>query len=105
MSNVDLQDNDWLERERCCRRFEAAWQEAARPDLEAYLPVPEGPFRNSVLGELVHLDLEFRLRSGEEVRVEEYLRRYPQLEKAPEVILELIEEEFSLRQETDRDVS
>jgi tetratricopeptide (TPR) repeat protein/tRNA A-37 threonylcarbamoyl transferase component Bud32 len=105
MANAQLEDNDWLECERCCRRFEAAWQEQARPPLDDFLPVQNGAYRDAVLAELVHLDLEFRLRAGDDVRVESYLRQYPQLGNSADVVLELIEEEFTLRQETDRDLS
>jgi WD40 repeat protein/tetratricopeptide (TPR) repeat protein len=47
--------------------------------------------------ELVHADLELRLKAGEAVRVEDYLRRYPELATAPAVVLELVRREYELR--------
>ena len=61
------------------RRFEDAWQGPARPEILAYLPTGAG--RTRLLTELVHVDLEYRLRAGEPARVEEYLARYPELDR------------------------
>jgi serine/threonine-protein kinase len=79
------------------KRFETAWRESKRPVLEDYLP-PEASLRLPVLIELVHIDLEFRLDAGEPVRIENYLRRYPQLAKARDAMLGLIAAEFEHRQ-------
>src|SRR5262249_32802837 len=81
------------------RRFEDAWQGPARPDILPYLPT--GPGRPRLLTELVHVDLEFRLRAGEPARVEEYLARHPELAIDRAVTLELIaaEHEFRRRRE------
>jgi serine/threonine-protein kinase len=87
-SRVDL----WV------KRFETAWREDKRPPaLEDYLP-PEASLRLRVLIELVHIDLEFRLDAGESVRIENYLRRYPQLADEREAMLGLIAAEFEHRQ-------
>src|SRR3954469_12596287 len=81
------------------RRFEDAWQGRARPEITAYLPTGAG--RTRLLTELVHVDLENRLRAGEPARVEEYLVRYPELTEDRAVVLELIsaEHEFRRRRE------
>src|SRR5688572_5571601 len=82
-------------------RFEGAWQGRARPEILAYLPTGVG--RTRLLTELVHVDLEYRLRAGEAARVEEYLARYPELTGDRAVMLELIatEHEFRRRHEPD----
>ncbi len=77
--------------------FEEAWQAGRRPDLEDYLP-EGGPDRLAVLIELVHVDLERRLRAGEPARAEDYLRRYPELAERPDLVLGLIAAEFTHRQ-------
>jgi len=105
MASGDLPGAQWIECERHFRRFEAAWQGGAVPALEDFLPVEQGEFRETVMRELVHLDLEFRLRAGLGARVEDYLSRYPQLRDSQEILLELIEEEYALRQETDGELS
>jgi predicted ATPase len=76
-------------------RFEVAWQGLVRPQIRAYLPAGSGHTR--LLTELVHLDLEYRLRAGEAARVEDYLTPYPELADDHAATLELIAAEFALR--------
>src|SRR6516165_9565946 len=79
------------------KRFETAWREGKKPVLEDYLP-PEASLRLPVLIELIHIDLEFRLDAGEAIRLETYLRRYPQLADEREAMIGLIAAEFEHRQ-------
>ena len=44
--------------------------------------------------ELVHVDLEFRLKAGEAARVESYLDRYPHLTQDSATVLDLLEAEY-----------
>jgi serine/threonine protein kinase/WD40 repeat protein len=84
----------WAERERLLGAFEEAWRAGRRPTLADHLP--EGPDRTALLAELVHLDLEYRLRRREPVRVEAYLREYPELAADLTVALGLIAWAFDL---------
>ena len=77
--------------EVCIEAFESAWQRAERPDLTAYLPAA-APERVAVLVELIHADLEFRLKRGEAGRAEDYLARFPELDA--EAAIDLIVAEF-----------
>src|SRR3954452_24016350 len=77
------------------RRFEDAWQGRRRPEILAYLPAGTG--RTRLLTELVHVDLEYRLRAKEPARVEEYLARYPELTGDRDAVLELIAAEHVFR--------
>src|SRR5215218_726017 len=88
-----LTDSAWHEYEDVIRRFEDAWQGRARPEIVAYLPTGCGHGR--LLTELVHVELEYRLRA------EDYLTRYPELAGDRAVVLELIaaEHEFRRRRE------
>ncbi|WP_406695127.1 protein kinase [Singulisphaera sp. Ch08] len=97
--SATLPGRTWDEFEDVIRRFEDAWQGPARPEILAYLPT--GTDRTRLLTELVHVDLEYRLRAGESARVEEYLARYPEFIDDREVMLELIaaEHEFRRRRE------
>src|SRR3954449_5415190 len=94
-----LQGSAWEEFEDVIRRFEDAWRGPAWPEILAYLPTGDG--RTRLLTELVHVDLEYRLRAGEPARVEEYLVRYPDLSDDRAVVLDLIsaEHEFRRRRE------
>jgi WD40 repeat protein len=83
-----LPDDDSSRLEEIVERFERAWLSGPRPDIEAYLPA-DPVLRRAVLIELVHTDLECRLKSGEEASAEEYLQRYPDLAEDPSVALPL----------------
>src|SRR5262245_22843836 len=78
------------------RRFEEAWRQGAAPAIDDYLP-PGGAGRLPVLLELAHVDLEFRLKSGDAARAEDYLRRYPELAGDRPAALGLIAAEYELR--------
>jgi serine/threonine-protein kinase len=77
-------------------RFEEAWQQAPpEPDLAAFLP--PGPARRAALLELAHIDLVYRLKAGQAARVEDYLRRFPELGDDEIVLSDLIAAEYRLR--------
>ena len=85
----------WSAHEAVIRRFEDAWRGNEHPDVGDFL-VPESSHSVRLLVELVHIDLEFRLRAGEDARVEEYIARFSELGE-PEVLLDLLAAEFALR--------
>jgi serine/threonine protein kinase/formylglycine-generating enzyme required for sulfatase activity len=74
--------------------FEEAWQSGGQPSIDDYLPT-DSRLRRPALVKLVHIDLEYRLKAGQKIGVEDYLRRYPELETdSPEELVELIAAEF-----------
>jgi predicted ATPase len=87
---------DWSALKDAVKRFEQAWHETPRPGIDGFLPV-DGPLRSRVLIELVHIDLELRLKAEDPARVEEYIARYPELTHNPSDIIELIVAEHGLR--------
>jgi serine/threonine protein kinase/tetratricopeptide (TPR) repeat protein len=86
------------------QRFEAAWRQGPPPAIDDYLTdtanAPPG-----LLLELVHIDLEFRLKAGEATRVEQYLSRYPRLTADREALRDLIRAEYRLRQRSQPDLT
>ncbi|HEY7428882.1 MAG TPA: protein kinase [Gemmataceae bacterium] len=78
-------------------RFNQLWLDGERPALDDYLTDLNADCRLAVLAELVHVEMEFRLKTGEPARVEEYLQRYPELD-SPDVLLSLIATEHRMRQ-------
>src|SRR5262249_45896990 len=92
---------DWLALKDAVRRFEHAWRQGPRPAIDDYLPTGDR-LCSRVLIELVHIDLELRLKAGEAARVEEYLARYPELAEDRAVTLELIAAEHELRRRRER---
>jgi predicted ATPase len=95
---------DWLALKDAVKRFEHAWRQGPRPGIEDYLPGGD-PLRFRVLIELVHIDLELRLKAGEIARAEEYLARYPELAGDQAVPLELIAAEHELRRRREPDLA
>src|SRR5918995_1352125 len=94
--SVLLADEVPAECEEIIRRFEEAWRGPGRPAIESYLPTP-WPGHTRLLIELVHVELDFRLRNGESALVEHYLERFPLLERDPDACLSLIAAEYTLR--------
>jgi hypothetical protein len=74
-------------------RFEDAWNTAPpEPRVEDFLP-PDYSHSVALLAELVLIDLERRLKRGEDVRVErDYLSRFPELAVAPEHAIAIVGE-------------
>ena len=98
-----LLNSVWDGHEDVIRRFEDAWRGQSRPEINAYLPTGAG--RTRLLTELVHVDLENRLRAGEPARVEDYLTLYPELEDDRATAVDLIAAEFELRRRYEPDLS
>jgi serine/threonine protein kinase len=90
----DLTSNARARLEQILHRFEDEWQGGA-PDLEAYL-ADAGEQRATALPELAVIDLEYRLKRGEASRVEDYLRRFPELRDESRLI-DLVRKEYELR--------
>lgn len=82
--------------EKILNAFESAWRHGARPSIDDYRAGSLSDSRE-LLVELIHLDMEFRLKGSEDARVETYLERYPQLASEITVIKELAEVELRLR--------
>ena len=82
-------------------RFEDAWQQGGRPAIDDYLTGDDG----ALLVELVHVDLEYRLKAGEPARVEDYLSRRPELERDRQTFLDLLAAEWRLRLRRDPSVN
>jgi len=57
----------WAECESVIRRFEDAWRDHECPDVGEYLAA-DPLLSTKLLVELVHIDLEFRFRAGEDAR-------------------------------------
>ena len=91
--------------ERKVEEFEQAWRRGEAPDLDAYLPPRGDPYRRALLFDLVETDLERRLSAGEPARVEEYLRRYPEMADSPAEAAGLIRAEYRLRRRIEGPVS
>jgi predicted ATPase len=99
-----LGDDTWSGCEGLIRAFERAWREDAPPAIEDYLVVDDSR-RPQLLRELVHVDLELRVKAGEQRCVEAYLEHYPELAGDPAAVLDLIAAEYELRQRHETDLT
>ncbi len=83
-------------------RFEKAFKDGQQPSPDEYLQ-GEGVPRWRLMIELLHSELELRLRAGQDVRVRDYLTKYPDLLAFPNEVAALLETQ--LRQLHQRGVS
>jgi predicted ATPase len=88
--------DDWKALKGIVQRFECAWHQGSPPGIDEYLP-GQGPLRGRALVELVHIDLERRVKRGEKPRIEEYLASYPELAAERAILLGLIAAEHEMR--------
>jgi hypothetical protein len=78
--------------------FEAALKRGEQPRIADYLPRPDDV---AVLVELLHVELEFKLKNGVEASVVEHLASFPQLAADRAAVVSLIEAEFKFQQRRD----
>ena len=76
--------------------FERALKSGESIEVDSFLQ-GDGPFRWQLLVELVHADLEMRLRRGEDARLFAYLERYPELKNSAKDIDSLLQVEMKWR--------
>ncbi len=100
----DFESLAWAKVEERVRAFEIALAHGEAPTIDEYLAAP-GVDRVALLVQLVHAELEARLKVGEKACVESYLTRFPELQQSAETLVELIAAEFRLRQGSDPTLS
>src|SRR5438094_2990780 len=103
-SGLPLTDDEWGAVEDAVAQFERAWRDGSRPAVTAFLPAA-GPWRQHLLVELVHTDLELRLKAGEAARAEEYLARHTELAGDRAAAFDLITAEYELRRRREPDLT
>jgi tetratricopeptide (TPR) repeat protein/serine/threonine protein kinase len=93
-----LRQHEWALIQDRADRFEAAWKSADSVDLQPFLPPPGDRLRTVLLHELIKTDLEIRWRRGKPIELESYLRRIPELGPVAGLPVDLIYEEWHVRQ-------
>jgi hypothetical protein len=88
----------WPRCEELIRQYESALRQKTSPAIKDFLDV-DPPERMTLLIELVHIDLEYRLKAGSPARVEDYLGAFPELAGYDEAVLDLLVEEYRLRRD------
>jgi len=67
---------------RACEQFEAEWRGGLTPQIGTYLERVESSQRDKLLRELLAIEIELRVESGEKPTPEEFLERYPDWARA-----------------------
>jgi eukaryotic-like serine/threonine-protein kinase len=63
--------------DRSCDAFEAAWKAGQRPAIEQFMAEAPARVRKELLRELLELEVAYRRGGGEQPRLEEYWKRFP----------------------------
>src|SRR5947209_18333984 len=92
----DLPPDTGERSKRLREALRAAWDQGGRPRIEDFLPA-EGPRQPAAVADLAKIELELRLRARDEARIEEYLRRFPELARDDEAVWHLLRAELDLR--------
>src|SRR5215467_1992604 len=75
-----------------CVRFEAAWRAGQAPRIEDFLGDTQQAERETLLWELLRIEIDHRLRQGDVPAAEDYLGRFPDRDK---LLREEIEERMA----------
>jgi serine/threonine protein kinase len=80
--------------EQCVLQFENDVRNGLAKPMEQYLPTGEPMLRHAVLVELVKVDIELRWKRGDEVSLNEYCRKLPELGKPDSLPPDLVYEAY-----------
>lgn len=86
------------------RQFDNAWRDGQSPRIDDFLPADDSN-QTRILVDLIRTELKYLAKSGQDVRVEDYSEKFPQLAEDETAILELIDAEYQLRQRFEPHVS
>src|SRR4051794_14723349 len=73
----DLSLLEWRAADGVCDHLELLWRQRSRPRIEEYLERVEERIRPVLAAELLRIEMEWRLRLGEQPSLEEYRDRFP----------------------------
>ncbi len=76
--------------------FEDQFLSGSNPDILDFVG-PDAIENSPLFNELLHTDLELRLRSGENARVEDYMTRFPSVASQSDMVEALLKTEFKVR--------
>jgi hypothetical protein len=94
---------DWVRLEELVARLEAACYRGEWPKVDSFLP-DSAPERRALLPELLHAEIELRLKSGQPVDVASYAANYEELASDPGAVRALEEAERTLRRRLELDL-
>lgn len=83
--------------------FEDAWRAGENPQIEKYLST-DPAVRASVLFELIKTEIELLATAGQQLDIEQYVVRFPEVKASLHLFAELIHFEFGIRRRTQPDL-
>jgi eukaryotic-like serine/threonine-protein kinase len=89
----NISENERQAQDSVVQRFKQSWQSGPPPRIEDFLG-DSSVERSRLLPELMQTDLEFRLKKGQELIIEDYLARFPELSANDQAVLDLITAEY-----------
>jgi hypothetical protein len=96
--SISKLDSDlWNRLDELASKLEKSWRKGP-VDLKSILPDEADPLRPLALRELVKVDMELRWRSGDPVKLDDYVKKYGELGPAKSLPATLIFEEYRVRQ-------
>ena len=95
----------WEQLTEVIEAFTAAWERAPQPDVADFLPPQLPALRRMALLELLKVDMEFRAQQGALLSIEQYLEQWPLLLEDGKPPLDLVFEDYQVRQQADLPVS
>jgi serine/threonine protein kinase len=79
-------------------KFEQSWDDKCLPIAARQLPT-DSPLRRPALIEMVKIDLERRWKAGQKVRLDGYLKHFPELGTSNDLPVDLILAEYQMRRQ------
>lgn len=92
--------DDWVAVDQHLAAFEAARRSGPIVDFSPFLPPRDQAIAETVLKEIIRVDMEFGWTEGHPTRLSEYRSRRPELFSDPDTLAEIAFEEFRLRRQT-----
>ena len=92
----ELESADWERVQEIVRTYRQAVDRDEQPALEAFVAEANGNGR-AALVELIHEEMEFRIKAGESFSLATYLERFPDIADDPHALDELAAAESALR--------
>jgi serine/threonine protein kinase/Flp pilus assembly protein TadD len=90
-------DCSWLDIDPFVEAYERCQAERGQAVLAEFLPGPDHPHYQTILVELIRVDLEMHWSRGRRKRIEDYFQDYPHLRDDREAVSGIAYEEYRLR--------
>ncbi len=95
---ADLSAEDRSRLDNLLLKFDKSWGEKRLPAALRQLPADD-PLRRPALLEMIKIDLEHRRKAGQKVRLEAYVKSFPELGAADDLPVDLIFAEYQVRRQ------